>query len=168
MMINGEQRTLQPMRAVPIALLMAVGVGLFGCKSKPPKPPPPPPVILTISLATSADVNPDSQNRPSPVVVRLYQLKDDAAFKDADIYALFDKEQATLGAGLASREEYELAPSEHRSLTIKPPPEVRFIGVVAAYRDIRNAQWRAQLGVPDKSKTITITVARTSVSLSMY
>ena len=60
------------------------------------------------------------------------------------------------------------APLEHRSLSIKPPPEVRFFGVVAAYRDIRNAQWRAELGVPDKSKTIVINVAHTSVSLSMY
>jgi type VI secretion system protein VasD len=169
MITNGIQRTLWALRAVPIVLLMAAGVGLVACKSKPPKPPPPPPpVILTLNLTASADVNPDSQNRPSPVVVRLYQLKDDAAFKDADIYALFDKEQATLGAGLASREEYELAPLEHRALIIKPPPDVRFIGVVAAYRDIRNAQWRAQLGVPDKSKTIVINVAHTSVSLSMY
>jgi type VI secretion system protein VasD len=169
MTTNDIQRTLGALRAVTIALLIAAGAGLLGCKSKPPKPPPPPPpVILTLSLSASADVNPDSQSRPSPVVVRLYQLKDDAAFKDADIYALFDKEQATLGGSLALREEYELAPSEHRSLTIKPPPDVRFIGVVAAYRDIRNAQWRAQLGVPDKSKTIVVNVAHTSVSLSMY
>ena len=169
MITSDIQRSPWAVRAVSIALVMAAGAGLIACKSKPPKPPPPPPpVILTLSLSASADVNPDSKNEPSPVVVRLYQLKDDAAFKDADIYALFDTEQATLGAALAAREEYELAPLEHRSLSIRPPPEVRFFGVVAAYRDIRNAQWRAELGVPDKSKTIVINVAHTSVSLSMY
>jgi len=169
MFTNGMTKTLWTLRALTMLLSMVAGAELVACKSKPPKPPPPPPpVVLTLSLTASADVNPDAQSRPSPVVVRLYQLKDDAAFRDADIYALFDKEQATLGAGLAAREEFELAPSEHRNLTIKPSPEVRFIGVVAAYRDIRNAQWRAQLGVPDKSKTVVINVAHTSVSMSMY
>jgi type VI secretion system protein VasD len=155
-------------RAVFVVLLIAVGAGLVACKSKPPKPTPPPPVILTLNLAASGDVNPDAQGRPSPVVVRLYQLKDDAAFKDADIYALFDKELGTLGASLAAREEFELAPSEHHTLTLKPAPEVRFIAVVAAYREIRNARWRGQVAVPDRSKALVINVAATSLSLSLY
>jgi type VI secretion system protein VasD len=155
-------------RAV-LALAIVLGGALAGCKSKPPKPPaPPPPVILNLNLAASADVNPDAQGRPSPVVVRLYQLKDDAAFEDADVYALFDKEAAALGAALAARQEFELAPSEQRAVTLKPPPEVRFIGVVVAYRDIRNARWRAQLGVPERSQAVLVNVARTSVSVTMY
>ena len=134
-------------RAV-LALAIVLGGALAGCKSKPPKPAPPPPVILTLNLAASADVNPDAQGRPSPVVVRVYQLKD--------------------GAALAARQEFELAPSEQRSVTLKPPPEVRFIGVVVAYRDIRNARWRAQLVVPERSKAVLVNVAHTSVSVTMY
>jgi type VI secretion system protein VasD len=106
--------------------------------------------MVKLSFVVSADVNPDSQNRPSPVVVRLYQLKDDAVFKDADIFTLFDKEQATLAAALVSREEYELAPGEHRAVDLELSRDARFVGVVAAYRDIRNADWKAQIGAPDK------------------
>lgn len=169
MTTNCKHKTQWATHAVSIVLWMAVGAGLVACKSKPPKPPPPPPpVVLTVSLTASADVNPDSQGRPAPVVLRLYQLKDDAAFKDADVYTLLDKEQAALGGALAARQEFELAPSEHRTLTLKPPPDVRFIGVIAAYRDIRNAQWRAELAVPEKSKTMAINVAHISVSMSMY
>ena len=132
-----------------LALAIALGGALAGCKSKPPKPPaPPPPVILTLNLAASADVNPDAQGRPSPVVVRVYQLKD--------------------GAALAARQEFELAPSEQRSVTLKPPPDVRVIGGAVAYRDIRNARWRAQLGVPERSQAVLVNVARTSVSVTMY
>ncbi len=115
---------------------------------KPPKPPKPQPVALTIVV--SADVNPDSQARPSPIVVRLYQLKDDAAFKAADFYALYDKDQATLGAALVSREDFEFVPGERHSADIPLSTETQFIGVIAAYRDIRNAQWRTLTAAPEK------------------
>jgi type VI secretion system protein VasD len=162
-------RTLQ---RTPIAFLMAACAMLFACKSAPPKPPPPPPPVK-VSLIASADVNPDAQNRPSPIVVRVYQLKDDAAFKEADFFTLFDKEQATLAAALVSREEFELAPGEHRAFEVKLSPDARCVGVAAAYRDIRNSHWRAQSGTPDeglggilKKSKMTIAVNRASVSIA--
>jgi len=89
-------------------------------------------------------------NRPSPVVVRIYQLKDDAAFKHADFFALYDKQEATLSTALISREEYELSPEERRTTNFTLSPETHFLGVAAAYRDIRNAQWRALLLMGNK------------------
>jgi type VI secretion system protein VasD len=159
---------MQMWRTLLIAFLLASCAWLVACSSAPPKP-----QAVKLSFAVSADVNPDAQNRPSPVVVRLYQLKDDAAFKDADIFALFDKEQATLAAALVSREEYELAPGEHRNVDLQLSHDARFVGVVAAYRDIRNAEWRAQIGAPDKGlvnivkkNKINILVERARVSFT--
>ena len=159
---------MRTLRKMPIAFLLASCAWLVACSSAPPKP-----QVVKLAFVVSADVNPDSQNRPSPVVVRLYQLKDDAAFKDADIFALFDKEQATLAAALVSREEYQLAPGEHRSVDLQLSHDARFVGVVAAYRDIRNAQWRAQIGAPDKGlisiakkNKITVAVDRARVSFT--
>jgi type VI secretion system protein VasD len=103
-----------------------------------------------LTIAVSADVNPDSQMRPSPIVVRLYQLKDDAAFKAADFYALYDKDQGTLGAALVSREDFEFAPGERHSADMALSTDAQFIGVIAAYRDIRNAQWRTLTAAPEK------------------
>jgi type VI secretion system protein VasD len=145
---------------------------LVACAAKPPKPPPPAlPVKLTISAG--ADVNPDAQNRASPIVVRLYLLKEDAAFRAADFYALYEKDQATLGGALVSREDFEFAPGEHHSEELNLPKDARFIGVVAAYRDLRNADWRAvaslaDLGVVDltKKNAIAIALDRTRIRLS--
>ena len=136
------------MRMMPIAFLLVTYAALAGCSSPPPKPPQP--VNVKLTLAASPDVNPDAQNRPSPIVVRIYQLKDDAGFKDADYFALYDKEAATLAAALVSRAEFELAPGEKRTADYLVSPDTRYIGVAAAYRDIRNAQWRAQSGTPEK------------------
>lgn len=126
-----------------------------------------------MDIVVSADVNPDAANRPSPIVVRVYQLKDDAAFKDADFFALNDKEQATLAAALVSREEFVLAPGEHRAVDFKLSPDAHFVAVAAAYRDIRNAQWRAEIGAPDKGlvnvvkkNKIGIAVERAKVGFS--
>jgi type VI secretion system protein VasD len=132
------------------AFCVLSGALLVACAGKPPKPPPPPPPPppVRLTIAVSGDVNPDAQNRPSPIVVRLYQLKDDAPFRAADFDALYDKDGATLGAALVSREDFEFAPGDRHEEELALPPEVRFIGVVAAYRDIRNAAWRTVARTP--------------------
>jgi type VI secretion system protein VasD len=134
-------------RAMPIALVLAACTMFASCASGPPKPQP---VNVKLNIVVSTDANPDAQNRPSPIVVRIFQLKDDAAFKDADFFTLYDKEEATLAASLVARVEYELAPGESRSVDYSVTPDTRFIGVIAAYRNIRDAQWRALSGPADK------------------
>ncbi len=138
---------MRTLRAMPIVLMWAATSLLAGCASAPPKPQP---VNVKLNIMVSADVNPDAQKRPSPIVVRIFQLKDDAAFKDADFFTLYDKEEATLAATLVSRIEYELAPGETRSIDYSLTPDTRFIGVIAAYRNIRDAEWRALAGPADK------------------
>jgi type VI secretion system protein VasD len=158
------------LRAMPIAFFLAACAALAACASAPPKPQP---VNVKLNIAVSADVNPDAQNRPSPIVIRVYQLKDDAAFKGADYFALYDKEAATLAVTLVSREELELAPGERHSADFSVSPDTRFIGVAAAYRDIRNAEWRAQAGTVEKGVAdlvkkgkIAIAVDRARVSFA--
>jgi len=154
-------------RTIRMAVVL-MSLGLAACGSSPPKP-----QAVKMKITVSADVNPDGASRPSPVVVRVYQLKDDAAFKEADFFALYDKEQATLAAALVSREEFELTPNEHRAVDYKLSPDAHFVGVAAAYRDIRNAQWRAEVGAPDKrmlnmvkKNQISIAVERARVSIA--
>ncbi|HEY0747837.1 MAG TPA: type VI secretion system lipoprotein TssJ [Steroidobacteraceae bacterium] len=153
---------------LPITVLLACGLALSACKSAPPKP-----VTIKLTVSASADANPDAQNRASPIVVRVYQLKDDAAFKDADFFALYDKEQGTLAAALISREEFEVAPGAQKIVDYQLALDARFVGVAAAYRDIRNAAWRAEIGSQDKGlagiakKTkLNVSAGRASVALS--
>ncbi len=71
-------------------------------QNRPRRPSSPP--RLRPTLVVAQDVNPDRAGRPSPIVVRIYQLKEEGAFNNADYFALMDKEQETLGASLVSRE----------------------------------------------------------------
>lgn len=121
---------------------------VVACATKAPPPPPPPPPKATLIVATRSDVNPDTSGRASPVVVRVYQLKSDSAFTGAGFFNLFDDERKVLGPDLIARDEYELVPGERRTLEMAPPADMRFLGALAAYHDVRNSNWRALLPVP--------------------
>src|SRR5262245_41026995 len=90
-------------RLLPLACSLALAVG---CGSSPP--------LLRGAIKVDTRVNPDRGGRPSPIVVRIYELKSVAAFNGADFFSLYDKEQETLGSELIGREEYQLHPAETR------------------------------------------------------
>ena len=147
-------------------ILTTLALSLSACGGSPPKP-----TISKATLTAGSDTNPDSEGRASPVVVRLYQLKEEGAFASADFFALYDNEQEALGASVVAREEYELKPGETRELEVKIAPETRFVGAIAAFRDIRNAKWKVLSPVPtegltDESK-VTLSVARSDLQLSI-
>lgn len=133
---------------ITLKMMLAAGVlaVLFGCASAPK--PPPPPKDLALRLSAAADLNPDAAGRPSPLVVRVYLLRQDSAFKGAEFFALYDHEKETLGADLVATQEFEFKPGESRTVTFKGDPQVHTVAVMAAYRDLRNALWRASFDLP--------------------
>ena len=70
-----------------------------------------------------------------------------------------------LGPELISRDEFVLAPAEQRTIDVSVAGETRFVGAIAAFRDIRNAQWRVL--VPASRKGLTVAVERARVVLSV-
>jgi len=153
--------TLRHRPSILIAAYAAMLVTI-ACASSPPKP-----ARTRLTVAATADTNPDANGRPSPVVVRVYQLKADVAFNAAEFFALFDDEMKVLGPDLIGRNEYTLAPSERRTLELDVAADAKFVGVIAAYRDIRNAQWRTIVQAPLKKDDVTIAVERSRVVFSV-
>ena len=150
-------------------LLAACALALTACGAKPVKP-----SEAHAQLIVAADVNPDSSGRASPIVVRLFQLRNDGEFATADFFPLYDKEKETLGASLISREEYVLNPGETRTLELAVNPDARFIGALAAFRDIRSAQWRAITRPPEKKlidllgkRVLVLTVGKDNLTLGV-
>ncbi len=143
---------------------------MTGCGKGAPPPivilPPAKPAPSALTIAASADTNPDATGRPSPVVVRVYQLKGDTAFSVAEFFPLFDDDQKVLGPELISREEYVLAPAEKRIVEVAVSDDARFVGAVAAFRDIRNSEWRVLVpAAPNGMMTVAVERARVVVSV---
>jgi type VI secretion system protein VasD len=138
---------MKPSIMLRAGLLLLGALALTACMRAAPKP-----AVdkVVVTVAAGADINPDSAGRPSPLVLRIYQLKSEAKFSEADFFDLFDKDSQVLGPDLISREELTLDPGETRELRIDVSDDAKAVGVLAAYRDLRNSQWRVVKPAPKK------------------
>jgi type VI secretion system protein VasD len=142
------------------SVIVALAVMLDGCGSAPAKP-----AEAKGRISATAQVNPNSAGRPSPIHVRIFQLKEDGAFMGADFWSLVDKEQATLGASLVQRLEYDLVPGETKEFPLKISPEARVLAVMAEFADYRNAEWRVVAQAPNKSLMDIVKKDRVSIEI---
>lgn len=109
----------------------------------------PSPGRIDARFVTTEDLNPDPEGQASPIVVRIYQLGSPVAFSNASFFSLYDNDAAELGADLKGKEEIELQPGQELIVARELKPEARFLGILAGYRDIENASWRAVTEVPE-------------------
>jgi len=107
------------------------------------------PVPLEITLAAMQDVNPAASGRPSPVVVRIFELANESRFQTVDYFALMGQGPVTLEGDVLSTEEYTLLPGEVRIVRKRATLQSKFLGVVAGYRDLGSSAWRAITPLPE-------------------
>ena len=108
---------------------------------------------LNLRLTASDQLNPDLNGRPSPIVVRLYELKHAVAFENADFFSLYERAKESLAPDMVATEELELRPGETVELKLSVQKGSRYVGVVAAYRDLSKASWRSTLYLPPQTAT---------------
>ena len=150
------------MRSVWLATSALVALLIAGCAAAPK---PVPQTEVTGVLQASANVNPSVSKRPSPLLVRVYELKSATAFNNADFISLYQRDQAELGVEMVGREEVTLNPGDSRPISKMSAPETRFVGVFAAYRDLDHAKWRGVLAIqPGQKQRIVITADELSIT----
>ncbi len=120
-------------------------LGLTSCASKTEYN-----VDFKYNIRASDDVNPDFKGEPSPIVVRVYQLADKVNFDNAEYQALFDNDHSQLANEYISSDQQLIEPGSDNLLELKISENTRFIGVIAGYRNLDDAQWRDILAVPEK------------------
>ena len=124
------------------------------------------PTKISSQILASFDINPDANGRPSPLVVRIYELKSNNTFDNADFFKLYDEEEATLGGDLLTRKEFELSPGEGREIIYKAHDQARYFGVVAAYRNIDQARWRASTALElNKNNSLIVRMSKQTVTI---
>jgi type VI secretion system protein VasD len=129
----------------------------------------PAPTVAEISFLVASDINPDASGRPSPIIVRTYELKSLAAFSGADFFAVFDREKEVIGQDLVARDEWPLTPGNSRQAIKHLQKETRYVGVIAAYRDLPRAQWRAAtLIIPNQTSRVEIRIDRSEVTARLH
>lgn len=128
---------------------------------------PPPPAVVELRLKAGADQNPDPSGKPVSVATRLYLLNAAGRFQAADVFALVERERATLGEDDAGMEEVVLRPGESREMKLHPKPGVRYLGAAVLFRDIDRARWRAVAPIAASGPTsLTLSISGTQVKLA--
>ena len=97
---------------------------------------------IDVQIIVSPDVNPNLVDQPSPIRLDLYQLSSDGEFKKANYFDLTNNAKETLGDKLIQQNQFMLHPDTVTVLPIKMDSHLKYLGVVASYRDLDNSQWR--------------------------
>jgi len=166
------------MRATTLIFFIAI-LALFGCSSDPEKPapekpitvaePPPkaPPTTVQVHMVVSEQANPDLNERPSPIVIRIYELKSLGKFEEGDFYKLFENYDSLLGPELIVSEQYHLKPGDVNIIKRTLSAETRYIAVTAAFRDINQAIWKDTIQLTDE-KTTDLLVFIEKLNISVW
>ncbi len=137
---------------------------ICACFSK--DPPAAPATIINAQILATDVINPDGEGRSSPIVVRLYELKNLGAFNTADFFPLYNEEAATFGDDLIYREEFSMMPGGKKLYTRTPTADTQYLAVIAAFRNIDQATWKAAVPIPvERVTNLIIQLDRLSVSI---
>ncbi|EDM65999.1 hypothetical protein PE36_12227 [Moritella sp. PE36] len=105
----------------------------------------------TLNFVASKNLNPDMETRPSPVVVKVFELASRGPIETADFFSLYSDYEQILGPELLNKEELVFNPGQQLTYTRELNKNTRFIAVLVAYQDIENSRWRDVIAVDPKS-----------------
>ena len=128
-------------------LLALLAILLVACASQPQ---------TKMSLTAARYLNPDVNGNPSPLVVTFYDLKDPFKFKQASFDQLSNNASKVLGSNLIDKNVIEIRPGIQKKVSQPLSPNTKYIGIVAAYRNIDHAKWQSLLKIPKGAKRVAI------------
>jgi len=119
-----------------------------------------------IQISASSNLNPDANGRPSPVFVKIFALRSTDGFNNARFFELYENAANTLGNEFFSETEFQILPGDERELEMLTfNPEARFLGLLAAYRDLDNAVWRSNVPL-EIGETVEFEIILNNLTLS--
>lgn len=154
----------------PFLALVSVTLLLSGCSSNRS------PVGAALNLNTDLrlvisaerEINPDHTQRPSPVVIRLYELKDVAAFDKADFVDIYERE-VLLSDSLVTRHLLKpIVPGEERQERLVLKPDTTHVGLFAEFSQYRGASYKVAFPVTQHNvfkDVVRVTLSGTDISL---
>ena len=132
-----------------VAATIAMGFLLAGCAATESKLA----VPYVVELTASDDVNSGGGHRHSPIKVTVYELKTTNAFDLSDFFSLQNDARAALNDQLLNVNSVILTPGKTERITAHGNVDAKALGIVAAYRDLDNSQWRLTIDLPAAKST---------------
>jgi len=130
--------------AVALIALPLVAVATVDCAATPPPEEPEPcdKQVVTLFLYAADNINPNEQERPRPVVVKLYQLVNDIKMLNARYDDILLREQETLGEDVLKVDEVEVYPNDLVEVKFERIPDASVLAGAAMFRDPKGQSWK--------------------------
>lgn len=121
---------------------------------------------MQIRVAASEDVNPDTEGRPSPIILHVLELTGIDQFNRADYFSLTREDAASLGGDVLNKTELIMTPGASKQTDLELNLQTAYLGFVAGYRDIDHSQWRVSQPVaPGKTDWISVNLEKQQITI---
>lgn len=141
-------------------------IGLASCAQMKQKPEEQP-IKIVGDIRAASNLNPDRTGRPSPVVIRVFQLRSLQQFRNAQFDDIYYRATTTLQPDLVdSAQEMVIRPSERRPYRWDVNKDTRFIGVIAAFHRLSNADWRTFIELPPDQTDVPLRITLDGLAVS--
>lgn len=98
---------------------------------------------LKMEIRVDSDVNPDEKGQPSPIYLRLYELKTSKLMEKSDFISLYERDKEVLGSDLLARQELKrLVPGETRNERFVLSPETQYVALFAEFFHYKKAKYK--------------------------
>lgn len=107
---------------------------------------------LKLTLKVASDINPDDNNRPSPVFIRFYQLKSTTAFDKADFIDIYEQDKEILGGDIINKQTLKpLVPGETRTERLLLEPGTRAVAIYAEFSQYAGSTYKVTFPVTENN-----------------
>lgn len=122
-----------------------------------------------LALKVDADINPDDNKTPSPLFIRMYELKSPKMFKKANFIDLFERDSEALGADMVAKQKLKrIKPGEGREESFVLSAETKYVGLYAEFLQYKNSAYKVIIPVaPNNVVSTTATVQLSGNRLSI-
>ncbi|MDA7746080.1 type VI secretion system lipoprotein TssJ [Psychromonas sp.] len=117
---------------------------------------------FALTFIADSDVNPDDSNVPSPVIIRMYELKSTKLFENANFIDLYERDSEVLGKSMITKQSLKaLQPNNTNTSEFVLSKEAQYIGLYVEFLQYENAKYKviipiAQTNVVSSSATVEL------------
>lgn len=103
---------------------------------------------LKLSFTADADINPDDNKKPSPLYIRLYELKSTKMFNKADFISLYERDSEIIGADLIGVQKLKpLKPGDKRDDFLVLDDKTAYVALYAEFLQYKDAIYRVVIPI---------------------
>jgi len=98
---------------------------------------------LSLTFIVDADINPDDKKIPSPLIIRMYELRSPNMFKKSNFIDIYEKDAEILGADMIAKKRLKyMEPGETRETSFVLSNETKYVGLYAEFLEYKDAEYK--------------------------